>query len=423
MISRLGAGGTVPREDNGSLAEGSVRGASPTRDSLLVRLRTATRYALPALAGYAVVRAIGVVVLLLWDGQHGTTALHRLATMWDAYWYQEIADHGYSGTKPMPGPHGLYQPYAFFPVYPVTIRAVGWVLPLSTSYVALLVAWAASLAAAWGIFAVAARLYGRRTGVIAAVLWGVLPYAVVESMAYSELMFTAFAAWTMYAAVTRRWVWAGVLCTLAGLTRPTGVAVAAAVGIGALWAAVTQWTEARRAGELRLRRALWLRPLIGGALAPVGFAAFVAWVGVRKGRWDGYFRVQDAWESHFDYGKSTYDVIHAMITVPGGIWLTDVVVTFTLAGSLALFAVSLLQRQPLTLVVFSGVMLLLAIGDAAYFNSRARFLLPAFALLLPLAAGLARVRTRGVVPSLLTAAALCSALYGGYVAFVYTNSP
>ncbi len=112
-----------------------------------------------------------------------------------------------------------------------------------------------------------------------------------------------------------------------------------------------------------------------------------------------------------------------MITVPGGVWLTDLVVTFTLVASVVLFLVTLLQRQPLTLVVFSAMMLLLAIGDAAYFNSRARFLLPAFALLLPLAAGLARVRTRGVVPTVLGAAALCSATYGGYVAFVYTNSP
>ncbi|KDN85133.1 glycosyltransferase family 39 protein [Kitasatospora cheerisanensis] len=423
MTIRLGADETVAREDAGDRTGPSAGGTSLRRRSRLTRLRAAARYAAPALAGYLVVRALGVAVLMLWDGQHGTTALHRVATMWDAYWYQAIAEHGYSGTPPMQGPFGPYQAYAFFPIYPMLIRGVGWILPLPVHYVALLVAWAGALAAAWGIFAVAARLYGRRAGVIAAVLWGVLPYAVVESMAYSELVFTALAAWTMYAAVTRRWVWAGVLCTLAGLTRPTGVAVAAAVGIGALWALITQWTEARRAGELRQRRDRWLRPLIGGAIAPVGFLAFVGWVGYRKGRWDGYFRVQDAWQSHFDYGRSTLKAIHAMITVPGGVWLTDLVVTFTLVASVVLFLVTLLQRQPLTLVVFSAMMLLLAIGDAAYFNSRARFLLPAFALLLPLAAGLARVRTRGVVPTVLGAAALCSATYGGYVAFVYTNSP
>ncbi|MFD8482528.1 hypothetical protein [Kitasatospora sp. NPDC059673] len=360
---------------------------------------------------------------MLWEGQHGTSALYRVATMWDAYWYQDIAVHGYAGSEPVPGPHGPYEAYAFFPIYPMLLRAVWWILPLPVHYAALLVAWAGSLAAAWGIFAVAARLHGRRVGVIAAVLWGVLPYAVVESMAYSELVFTAFAAWTMYAAVTRRWVWAGVLCSLAGLTRPTGVAVVVGVGVGAVWAAFTQWRQARRAGEVRERRALWLRPLIGCALAPLGFLSFVAWVGVQKGRWDGYFRVQDAWQSHFDFGRSTAHVIREMITVPDTIWLTDVVVTLTLVGYILMFMVSGLQRQPLALVAYSAMMLLLAIGDAAYFNSRARFLIPAFALLLPLATGLVRVRTRGVVPSMLVAAAVCSALYGGYVVFVYNNSP
>lgn len=412
------------REPAGASTAGSYRVQAGRRGRRpLARLVSSARYAAPALFGYVLVRAIGIAVLMLWEGQHGTTSLHRLSTLWDASWYQDIARHGYAGTAPRPGPYGPYQPYAFFPVYPMLIRVVWWLGPLSVNYAALVVAWIAALVAAWGIFAVGERLYNRRTGVIAAALWGVTPYAVVESMAYSELVFSALAVWAMYAAVTRRWVWAGVLASLAGLTRPTGVAVAAAIGIGGVAALLVQWRQDRRGVLPEEDRLPWWRPLLGAAFAPLGFVGFILWVGWQKGSLDAYFRIQDAWQSHFDFGRSTAHSFRVMLMVPGPVWMTDVVVAATITVSVLLLVVSVLQRQPLTLIVYSGMILLLALGDAAYFNSRARFLIPAFALLFPLAGNLARVRTRGLVPAVLATAALCSAAYGGYVVFVYTNSP
>ncbi len=369
----------------------------------------ALREAAPALLAFTAVRVLGVLLLVVWGSRRGTPGLTRLGTLWDAFWYQGIAVHGYAGTAPVPGPHGLYEPYAFFPAYPALIGAVHTVLPVPVHTAALLVAWTASLAAAWGIFAVGAHLYGHRVGVVAAVLWGVTPYAVVESAAYSEQLFTAFAAWTCYAALTRRWVWAGVLCLAAGLTRPTGIALAGAVCTAALW-------------ELVRRRGGW-HTALGMVIAPLGFLGFLAWVGVVKGRWDGYFRVQDAWQSHFDFGRSTYQSLRDLLTQADQVWLTQVVVAAVLAGSVVLLVVSVLQRQPLVLVLFSAAMLVLALGDAAYFNSRARFLLPAFGLLLPVANGLVRVRSRSSLVLLLASAALLSAAYGGYVVFVYPDAP
>nr|WP_237419254.1 glycosyltransferase family 39 protein [Kitasatospora sp. SID7827] len=326
--------------------------------------------------------------------------------MWDAYWYRQIALHGYAGTAPVPGPYGAYEPYAFFPGYPLPVRLLALLLPVGAA--ALAVAWAASLAAAWGIFAVAARLYGDRVGVLAAVLWGVLPYAVVESAAYSEALFTAFAAWAVHAALRRRWVWAGVLTGCAGLTRPTGPALALAVCAAAL---------------LDLLRHRNPRALAGALLAPLGSVGFIAWVGRRKGRWDGYFRVQDAWQSHFDFGRSTLESFRRLLTVAQPVWLVDAVAAATLLAAVVLLVLSAVQRQPPVLLLYSAAMLALALGDAAYFNSRSRFLLPAFGLLLPVAAGLARARGAAVPAVLLGAAALVSAAYGGYVAFVYPDAP
>ncbi|MFD9128310.1 glycosyltransferase family 39 protein [Kitasatospora sp. NPDC059571] len=389
--------------------EPAVRGLDRRAAEQAGRLAVALRTAAPALLGYALVRAVGVGALALWGARRGTSGMGRLSSLWDAYWYQAIAVHGYAGTVPRPGPYGPYEPYAFFPAYPALISAVHRVLPLPPNQAALLVAWAAALAAAWGIYAVGAHLYGHRIGVITAVLWGVTPYAVVESAAYSEQLFTAFAAWSVYAALTRRWVWAGIWCLAAGLTRPTGIALAAALCTAALWEVV--------------RRREGLRAALGALIAPLGFVGFLAWVGTVKGRWDGYFRVQDAWHSHFDLGRSTFYSLRDLFTRADQVWLTDVVVAAVLACSVVLLVVSALQRQPLVLVLFSAAMLVLALGDAAYFNSRARFLLPAFGLLLPVANGLGRLRSRSSLALLLASAALMSAAYGGFVAFVYPDAP
>ncbi|MFD0563590.1 glycosyltransferase family 39 protein [Kitasatospora saccharophila] len=294
------------------------------------------------------------------------------------------------------------------------MAAVRWVLPVSVHTAALLVAWAAGLAAAWGVFALAGRLYGRRAGVVAAVLWGVVPYAVIESMAYSESLFTALAVWALYATVTRRWLWAGTLCALAGLTRPTGIALVGAIGVAALCAAVRGGPTA---GGGR-----W-RPVTAMLLAPLGFFGYLAWVGAREGRWDGYFRVQEAWQSHLDFGLSTWETVRNLLTHAEPVWLTDLVVLVTLVAGVLLFAVSVRERQALPLLLFSAAVLFLALGDAAYFSSRARFLLPAVGLLFPLASGLARVRTTGVLVMVLGAGALCSAVYGAHVLLVYPYSP
>lgn len=74
-------------------------------------------------------------------------------------------------------------------------------------------------------------------------VWAVLPVGIVQSMAYSESLFTALAAWSLYAVLTGRWVTAGVLASLSGLTRPVGLAVVAAV-----WAAaVASFLRERKA--------------------------------------------------------------------------------------------------------------------------------------------------------------------------------
>jgi hypothetical protein len=383
-------------------------------------LRRALRAAAPALLLYAAARLAGIVAVLVWSGANlrTTHGLHTLGTLWDASWYLDVAQHGYDHhiRPPLPGHHADSTNLAFFPLYPLAIRAVHTVLPfLDWSGAGLLVSWTASLTAAWGVFAATAVPYGRRIATLTTLLWGVLPFAVIENAGYSESLFTACAAWCLWAVLTRRWLTAGALAVLAGLTRPTAVALVAAVAAAGLLEAA-RLLRARHPEAVR-------RPLLGALTAPLGWLGFVAWTGQRLGGWDAYFRIQKLWGSSFDFGRDTLHHFSVYFTTAAPAQFGIILVACTIIGYVLACAIASAQRQPLPFLVFSTVAVVIALGDSAAFSSRARFLLPLFPLLVPLASALARVRSRWTLGAVLTCATGFSALCGAYITYVYAYAP
>ncbi len=81
------------------------------------------------------------------------------------------------------------------------------------------------------------------------------------------------------------------------------------------------------------------------------------------------------------------------------------------AGLLAVLLV--LDRAPLPLLAYTAVLMVIAFGGAGYFESKPRFLLPAFPLLLPLAAAMAKARPRTavMVTAVLAGLSYCYGLY------------
>jgi hypothetical protein len=240
-----------------------------------------------------------------------------------------------------------------------------------------------------------------------AVLWGVIPHAIVQQMPYTEGLFTALAAWSLWAVLKNHWLTAGVLCLLAGLTRPTATALIPVVCLAALVAIVK-------------RRNSW-RPYVALLLAPVGWVGYLLWVGDRTGHVDGWFRIQgDQWKMSFDGGASTVRDFSGILARESAFEL--ILVALTLVVAIALFVLSIMDRQPWQLLLFSGLMLFTAIGASGYFNARARFLLPAFALLLPAAVALAKGRTSRAYVVLGTLAVI-SAYVGCYLILIWKYSP
>ncbi|MFD5817867.1 mannosyltransferase family protein [Streptomyces sp. NPDC127038] len=370
----------------------------------------ALRRAAPALLGYAAVRALGLVTLAVWSAAEGRSAHRLLSGRWDSLWYTRVADLGYGYEVRLPN-GDVHSNLAFFPLLPWLERTVHAVSPLSYADAGLLVSAVASLAAAWGIFAVADHVHGGRVGVWAALVWAVLPVGIVQSMAYSESLFTALAAWSLYAVLTGRWLTAGLLAAFAGLTRPVGVAVVAALWVAAVTAFVGEHRHGgstpRTDGARPWRRALAM------IIAPLGAAGYVLWVGHRTGRGPfGYLDVQAGWRNGFDGGYAFGRFVAEKFTsLPSA--LAGAALILGVALVLSLYVTGVRQGQPPALLVYTGIVVALALCASSYFGSKPRLLLPAFPLLFPLARALARSRpSRSAL--VIGVVAVASAVYGAF---------
>ncbi|MFB9467714.1 hypothetical protein [Streptomyces cinereospinus] len=407
------------------------------------------RRAAPALLGYAAVRAFGLLVLAVWSAARDKSASTLLTARWDSLWYTRVAELGYGYEVRLPN-GDVHSNLAFFPLLPWLERLLHTVTPLSYAGAGFAVSLLASLAAAWGIFAVADHVHGRlgeggtglpgdgggrRVGVCAVLLWAVPPVGIVQSMAYTESLFTALAAWSLYAVLTGRWLTAGTLALLAGLTRPVGIAVVAAVWTAAVVAFVredapTAPSAHRRStpyghGARPAGRApsparhpshegarVW-RHALGMLLAPLGAAGYVLWVGHHTGRGPlGYLDVQTGWRNGFDGGYAfARFVADTFTSFPSA--LAGLALIIGVALVVRLYLAGVRQRQPLPLLVYTGVTTALALCASSYFGSKPRLLLPAFPLLLPLALALARLRTSASA-LVVGGVGVASAVYGAF---------
>src|SRR3954452_15225641 len=139
-------------------------------------------------------------------------ALVAPSARWDSVWYLAIAGDGYGqGGRP-----------AFFPAYPLLVRAGGWVLG-SRLVAGVLISVACFVVA----LAVLHELTRLELGAGAA-RWTVIalaasPMSFFFSAVYSESLFLAASAGSLLSARRGRWWWAGALGGVAAATRSAGV--------------------------------------------------------------------------------------------------------------------------------------------------------------------------------------------------------
>jgi hypothetical protein len=323
--------------------------------------------------------------------------------VWDAGWFLRVAVDGYPHGYTYEG--GVLQgnELAFFPVYPMLIRFVA-ALGIPASTAALVVSWVASVGAAVAVYLLGTSLYTRRVGWTLVAICFSAPVAIVFSMAYSEGIFLALVAGMLVAAHRKVWWAAGLLGLLAALTRPTGAAAAVALAVAALLAVREN------------RKKAW-QPITAAVVALAGVPLFLAWVGWRVGDPAAWFRIQAAgWGTAFDFGSSTLSFLGTTLST-GDSWV-PVSVALILLAALAAAGVALAQKPWLPLAVYGVIAMVLVYGQAGFYHSKPRLLVPVLLTLLPAAVAAGRARPRVAVVSI-AAWALFGLWYGAYLVAVW----
>ncbi|MBF6590525.1 MAG: hypothetical protein IVW57_08325 [Ktedonobacterales bacterium] len=179
---------------------------------------------------------------------------------WDAEWYIRIAQRGYWND----------QPTAFFPLYPLLIKATTFVIGQHWLLAAMLVSNLGALLALIGVGLLAAHEDSSEAAAYRAIRVAVAyPLAFFLVAPYTEGLFLGFAALSLYSARRGLWRGAALWAFLAGLTRPTSVVLVPALAweFGrqqGWWMRVGQWLGRARQraawAALPQRLRVWAQP-------------------------------------------------------------------------------------------------------------------------------------------------------------------
>lgn len=387
-------------------------------DALYARRRT-----LEPIAVFLLIRMVGLLVLERF-AQLRDRGMGSLLSAWDGKWMLAIAQHGY-GHVPLSqtdanGVHTATTAYAFFPGYPYVVRWISYLPGVTVFGAAIAVNVVFGCAAAVAVCRVGTRcaeamaqrkrtfggpgpIDADRAGLLLTALFAAAPMAIVFSMAYTEAMFCALAAWALVGVLERRWLLAGFCTLAAGFSRPTAVVLIAVVALAAL--------AARRDG--------W-RAWVAIVLSPVGYVAYLSIVWAQTDHINGWSRIQsDGWGTTFDWGKSTWDFIdYSLVNSPE---VAPVASSWIVIITCVLVLVMWAERMPWQVSLYGTGVLASIILTSGLMMSRPRLLLPAFVIMVPIAIGLARSRLP-VQLTACTAMVAFSSWFGAHMLTVYPHA-
>jgi hypothetical protein len=342
-----------------------------TQDRMTISLggtRAAGRGASFAAAVYLLSRAATLSVaagITLISG----SSLGGVLSRWDGGWYLSIVRDGYPSYVPSGTGTAAQSSLAFFPGYPLLVRALSAPFDLSPVLVGCAVSLAAGLAATVGLWHLADRLSDASTADRAVVLFAFLPSAFVMTMVYADALFLALAVWCLLALLDRRWMVAGMVAAAAGFVRPTGIALV----IACAWAAAVAIREERS----------W-RPVVAPAVAPWGALAFLVYTGIHTGDALAFFHVESrGWNNHLDVGAANVRAVIRHLSEMRPTFF--VVVLAVIVGGIGLGLWLLVRwRAPGFVVAYATTVLAVSILGSNPVSTP-RLLLAAFPILIPLA--------------------------------------
>lgn len=345
------------------------------------------------LAVYAASRATSFCILAAAALQQGVNPWFapqpdywHFVQIWDSEWYGRIVQGGYPPTLPYSTTGSVQEnAWAFYPVFPLLVRALSGIPGIPWQAWAQVVALIAGFAAAVVVY----RLFRHRAD-HANALWGVafvafFPVSAILQIPYAESLGLFFLAWALLWVLERRYLAAMPVVALMALTRPVGVPFA--LMLGALFVVRLVHRRGPR-GDGRTTAGELVRL---AALAAVGVASAAAWpviAWLSTGVADAYTATETVWRGGplvpflpwFDTGQYLFGPVLGLVA------------PFVLVGLAALYFTSAHVRRigvEMDLWCVAYVVYLLAVLHPQ--TSTFRMMLPLFPLALA-AAGLSRSR-------------------------------
>jgi 4-amino-4-deoxy-L-arabinose transferase-like glycosyltransferase len=244
-------------------------------------------------AGYFVLSRFGVLFAALvskWIYPNLSIPF-ALGDGWDGGWFLRVAQHGYPST--LANEYGGGNRWSFFPAFPTAVRFVVITTGLTYDHAAILASFLCGLASAVAVWLMVREVFGPKVADRTVLFYVFFPSAYVLSMAYSEGILVAAACFCVYALSRRWWVAAGILASVASLSRNVGVVLVLCVVVATV-------PEIVRGKER-------LHAVAGLLLAPVGFVSWLVYAWRRTGTPIAFVKVQRDWsQAHFTWFKEPF---------------------------------------------------------------------------------------------------------------------
>ena len=300
--------------------------------------------------------AIRLSVLAAMAAAQGDS-LWGLLNKWDANYYVGIARAGYAPADETT--------LAFFPGFPLVVRAVSNLLGTDIAGTAMVLNLFFTIALAAGVMALARQMgLGTRGQVLGATVVTSAPMSIVFVMPYTEALFGALAIWAVVMLHDQRWIAAGALIFLASFVRLTAVNLIVVFALMVLFKARRTWWA-------------WLSV----AVSALPLAGYIWWANRHLSGAGGYFGLQEKhWNSGFDGGRATVSWVAETLSsaTNGGYLLSAAVI---IAAPICLLLAW--GRLPLPAWLFAAVLMANVLLSDGIMHSRPRLLLPAAVVLVP----------------------------------------
>lgn len=244
-------------------------------------------------------RILIYIGFLLWKEKNAMDiGFWEAMSRFDTSWYKSIIENGYN-LEPMGGDRGDSANWAFFPLFPVIIKLLHYVIPVNYDMLAFILNSVFMI-----FFFILAVKYIKLTrndntqAVIYVILMAFGMYNFYFAVLYTEALFVLLLAAFFYCMEKRRYLLMGIAGALASATRNLGVMLVFAVAVHYLcdyFQNNSRFSVKSFFGNLFGN----VRLVLGTALIPMGLFSYMLYLYIHVGDSMAFVHIQRAWGKDF----------------------------------------------------------------------------------------------------------------------------